>query len=321
MRKFAAAVGLAAGFGLGLPVYLPVLAQTSPSIPIIVKDTTSPYWQAVLNGARKAGQELGVEVLQLGAQSQSDLPAQLGIVQNAIAKKPAALVIAAGRSSAIDKSLGDAKGMVKIVGIDTPEGLVASALTLDNAKAGRMAADSLAGAITRTYGDTEGDVAVVATAHGASLDQSAVGFRSQAKDKYRALNVVPDKVVESQAAAGLDATRALIAANRDLRGIFVSDPVLAHGVLQAVAENKSGDKINLVVLGADKDLVKGVLDGTIAALLVQDPVRIGYDAIKTARAAAIGDKVPANIDVDATLITKANINTPQSQELLGYVGK
>jgi ribose transport system substrate-binding protein len=320
MRKFAAAVGLAAGFGLGLPVYLPVLAQTSPSIPIIVKDTTSPYWQAVLNGARKAGQELGVEVLQLGAQSQSDIPAQLGIVQNAIAKKPAALVIAAGRSAAIDKSLGDAKGMVKIVGIDTPEGLVASALTLDNAKAGRMAADSLAGAITRTYGDTEGDVAVVTASHGTSPDQSAVGFRSQSKDKYRALNVLPDKIADSQA-AGLDATRALIAANRDLRGIFVSDPVLARGVLQAVAENKSGDKINIVVLGADKDLVKGVLDGTIAALLVQDPVRIGYDAIKTARAAAIGDKVPVNIDVDATLITKANINTPQSQELLGYVGK
>lgn len=32
------------------------------TIPIIVKDTTSFYWQIVLAGARKAGKDLGVNV-------------------------------------------------------------------------------------------------------------------------------------------------------------------------------------------------------------------------------------------------------------------
>src|SRR6476619_5850102 len=38
------------------------IAQTKPTIPVIVKDTTSLYWQTVLAGARKAGQDFGVRL-------------------------------------------------------------------------------------------------------------------------------------------------------------------------------------------------------------------------------------------------------------------
>ena len=44
----------------------PAMAQTRPTIPIIVKDKSSFYWQTVLAGARKAGQDLGIDVLELG---------------------------------------------------------------------------------------------------------------------------------------------------------------------------------------------------------------------------------------------------------------
>ena len=54
---------IVAGIALGAPA----MAQTKPVISVIVKDTTSPYWQAVLAGARKAGQELGATVVELGA--------------------------------------------------------------------------------------------------------------------------------------------------------------------------------------------------------------------------------------------------------------
>jgi ribose transport system substrate-binding protein len=44
-------------------------AEGKPTIPIIVKDTTTFFWQIVLAGARKAGRELNVTVPELGAQS------------------------------------------------------------------------------------------------------------------------------------------------------------------------------------------------------------------------------------------------------------
>ena len=75
-------------------IVLAVAAAGSPvraadvSIPIIVKDTTSNYWQIVLAGARKAGKDLGVKVPELGAQSESDINGQITILENAVSEKP-----------------------------------------------------------------------------------------------------------------------------------------------------------------------------------------------------------------------------------------
>jgi ABC-type sugar transport system substrate-binding protein len=79
----------------------PALAQTKPTIPIIVKDTTSIYWQTVLAGARKAGQDFGVNVAELGAQSESDANGQISILENAVASNPAAIVIAPAHFAAL----------------------------------------------------------------------------------------------------------------------------------------------------------------------------------------------------------------------------
>jgi ribose transport system substrate-binding protein len=43
---------------------------------------------------------------------------------------------------------------------------------------------------------------------------------------------------------------------------------------------------------------------------------MGYDSIKIALAASRGGHVPINVDTGADLITKANMNSPRSQELL-----
>jgi ribose transport system substrate-binding protein len=70
------------------------------------------------------------------------------------------------------------------------------------------------------------------------------------------------------------------------------------------------------VLGADDKLLKSVQDGTVAALLVRDPFRIGYEGVKTALAAVKGEQVPPTIDIGMTVITKANMNSARSQQLL-----
>jgi hypothetical protein len=60
------------------------IAQTKPTIPVIVKNTTSLYWLTVLAGARKAGQDFGVEIAELGAQSESDADGQIALLENAV---------------------------------------------------------------------------------------------------------------------------------------------------------------------------------------------------------------------------------------------
>ena len=43
---------------------------------------------------------------------------------------------------------------------------------------------------------------------------------------------------------------------------------------------------------------------------------MGYEGVRTALAASKGEQVPANIDTGVSLITKANMNSTRSQELL-----
>jgi hypothetical protein len=63
-------------------------ADQKPVIPVIVKDTTSSYWQTVFAGARKAGKELNVDIHELGAQAESDVNGQVSILENAVSENP-----------------------------------------------------------------------------------------------------------------------------------------------------------------------------------------------------------------------------------------
>jgi ribose transport system substrate-binding protein len=297
-------------------------AQTKLTIPIIVKDITSFYWQTVLAGARKAGQDLGVNVPELGAQSEFDIDGQISILNNAVSSNPAAVVIAPTQYVGLGKPIDEAAKKLKIIGIDSAvdSKALTSFLTTDNEQAGRIAADILAERIQKTYADAEGDVALITSLPGvASLDQRAKGFKEQLAAKYGALSIVAEKVADGQESTGREIMTEIIAANPELRGVFASNLTMARGAGQAVAEsktNKTGDKINLVGFDWDDQLVKLLQDGTIAALVVQDPFRMGYDGIKTALAASKGEQVPANVDTGANVVTKANINSARSQELL-----
>ena len=315
MKRFVVAAGIVTGLAFGVPA----TAQTKPMISIIVKDTTAIYWQTVLAGARKAGQDLGVEVTELGAKSETDAAGQIGILEKAVAAKPAAIVIAPAQFSALGRPIDEAAKKVKVIGIDSSADTTAwvSFVATDEMQAGRIAADVLAVGIKKTYADDEGNVAIItATPMAASPDWSAKGFRLRMAEKYRGLNILPDKLAETQEATGLSIMKDLTASDRDLRGVFVSNPIVADGASEVIYNKSSGDRINYVVFGSDDKLVKALRDGTIEGLVVRDPFRIGYEGIKTALAAARGEQVPARVDIAADLITKADINSARAQELL-----
>jgi ribose transport system substrate-binding protein len=315
MKTLVVAAGIVAGLAFGAPA----MAQTKPTVAIIVKDTTSTYWQTVLAGARKAGQDLGINISELGAQSESDASGQIGMLEKAVASSPAAIVIAPAQFAALGRPIDEAAKKVKIIGIESAADTKAmtSLVATDNVKAGRIAAEALAAAITKTYGDTEGNIVIITAMPGvAALDQRAKGFKEVIAAKYRALDLVADKVADGKPATVVNIMKDLIANTADLRGVFASDPIMTQAVGQAVAESKSGDKINVIGVGSDEKLVKLLQADTVAGLVVEDPFRMGYDGVKSALAASKGEQAAANVDTGATLVTKANMSSARSQELL-----
>src|ERR1700728_3430326 len=315
MKKLLIATALVSIAALSAPAF----AADAPTIPIIVKDTTSFYWQIVLAGARKAGKDLGVNVPGLGAQSESDISGQISILENAVAGKPAAVVISPTEFKALGKPVDEAAKKVPIIGIDSSADSKAftSFLTTDNVQGGRIGADGLADGIKEKYGKVEGDVALITSLPGVgSLDQRAKGFKEELAAKYPGLKLVADKVADGQATTGLNIMTDLITANPNLRGVFASNLIMAQGAGQAIAEKKKADTIKVIGFDSDPKTVKFLQDGVLAGLVVQDPFRMGYDGVKTALAVSKGETVPANVDTGANLITKANMDAPRSQELL-----
>jgi ribose transport system substrate-binding protein len=315
-RIFTGLVGAVALAGL---VAAAPASAAEPSIPIIVKDTTSNFWQIVFAGARKAGKDLGVKVPELGAQSESDINGQISILENAVSEKPAAIVISPTQFKALGQPINEAAKKCIVIGIDSAADSKAftSFLQTDNVQGGRVGADALAAAIQAKYGKPEGDVALITSIPGVgSLDQRAKGFKEEIAAKYPGLKLVADKVADGMATTALNIMTDLITANPNLRGVFASNLIMAQGAGQAIAENKVADKIKLVGFDSDDKLVKLLKDGNIAALIVQDPYRMGYEGVKTALAASKGEKVPATVDTGVNAITKENMDNARSQELL-----
>ncbi|MGO4565932.1 ABC transporter substrate-binding protein [Rhizobium sp. 2YAF20] len=314
-RTFTALAGVAM-----LAAVTPVPSYAADvTIPIIVKDTTSFYWQIVLAGARAAGKDLGVKVPELGAQSESDINGQISILENAVAGKPAAVVISPTEFKALGKPVDEAAKSVPVIGIDSGADSKAftSFLTTDNVQGGRIAADGLAAAIKTATGKDSGDIAIITSLPGVgSLDQRRQGFLDQIKTKYPNLKVIADKYADGQATTGLNMMTDLITANPTLVGVFASNLIMAQGVGQAIAENKLGDKIKVIGFDSDDKTVGFLKEGALAGLVVQDPYRMGYDGIKTALAASKKEKVAANVDTGANLVTKANMSDPKIDALI-----
>ncbi|HTO30741.1 MAG TPA: ABC transporter substrate-binding protein [Pararhizobium sp.] len=307
----------------GAAVFATMMPMTSfaqdVTIPIIVKDTTSFYWQIVLAGARAAGKDLGVNVPELGAQSESDINGQISILENAVAGAPAAVVISPTEFKALGKPIDEAAKSVPVIGIDSGADSKAftSFLTTDNVQGGRIAADGLAAAIKEATGKEEGEIAIITSLPGVgSLDQRHEGFVEVIAAKYPGLKVVADKYADGQATTGLNMMTDLITANPNLVGVFASNLIMAQGVGQAIAENKLGDKIKVIGFDSDEKTVGFLKEGVLAGLVVQDPYRMGYDGIKTALAASKKEKVEANVDTGANLVTKANMADPKIDALL-----
>ncbi len=274
----------------------------------------------MLAGARKAGKDLGVKVPELGAQSESDITGQISILENAVSEKPAAVVISPTEFKALGKPVDEAAKKVPIIGIDSAADSKAftSFLTTDNVQGGRIAADGLAQAIKEKYGKAEGDVALITSLPGVgSLDQRAKGFKEEIAAKYPGLKLVADKVADGQATTGLNIMTDLITANPNLRGSLRLQSHHESRRRSSDGREQEGrhDQTGRLRRRRQDDRVPQGRNRSMRSSS-RTPIRMGYDGVKTALAASKGEKVPADVDTGANLITKANMMGEKEQALL-----
>jgi ribose transport system substrate-binding protein len=86
--------------------------------------------------------------------------------------------------------------------------------------------------------------------------------------------------------------------------------------MRVLKDNGWAGKLHFVGFDSSDNLIKGLQDGTLDGLVIQDPVKMGYLAIKTLVAHIKGQPVDRRIDTGVQVATRENMEQPAMKELI-----
>ena len=308
----------------------------SKHIDVIAKGFQHQFWKAVELGTQNAAKEFGVEVTFQGPDNESAIAQQVEYLNTAIAKKPAAICLAALDTQASIPSIQSAmEAGIPIIGFDSgvpdaPKGAIKANASTNNAVAGALAADELYKLIEVKIKDAKEPVRIGVVAQ-ESNSQSIVdrtkGFVDKMTELCGADNVsveghdslknekagakvvidvgIPAEVKDVDAAAVASA----ILEKKDLIAIYGSNEFAANAIITANEglDKLGADKVIAVGFDAGKKLLDAVRAKTFAGAVTQDPVQIGYQAVKLAVEAADGKSV-SDVDTGAKWYNADNMD-------------
>jgi len=291
------------------------------TIAVIPKGTSHVFWQSIHAGAEKAAQELGVDVIWRGPLREDDRASQVSEVEGFVTRGVSGIVLAPLDEAALVAPVSDAeKNKIPVVIIDSAlKGSdYVSFVATDNKQGGRMAGQSLGGMLP-----SGGKVVMLRYAEGsASTNDREDGFL-EAIAQHANL-----EVVSSNQYGGADVEGAYKKGEAILSrfkkpdgslavdGIFCPNESTTLGMLRVLEDSGWAGKVKFIGFDASDTLVKGLSDGHIDALVLQDPVNMGYLGVKTMVTHIKGGTIEKRIDTGVHLVTRDKMNDPDMKELL-----
>ena len=275
-------------------------AEGPYKIALITMDSIDQHWITLNEGAQKAAEELGVEVVFMAPNTKDDAQ-QIEQVNNAVSAGNQAIIVAANGPDAISSALKEAiDAGVKIVYVDSPANVPAEAtFSTDNEAAGETAGKTMLEALT-AKGITSGKIGIVnVNAATASCVSRENGFR-------KAFEGTDFEILETQYGEGDAAKSQSIAENyitQGVVGIFGANEGSTNGAGNAVKAAGT----DVICVGFDKsDAILGLIDdGFILATMAQNPDVMGSEGVKAAVAALNGDDLGGKVtDTGVSVLTK-----------------
>jgi len=284
-------------------------------IAVVPKANSHVFWVSVHAGAAAAGQKFGVEVLWNGPAQETEYDRQMQIVDSMLAQHVDGLAVAAAERKALNRSLDRAAELgipvtVFDSGVDSTNYM--TFLATNNYQAGQMGARELA----RLIGGI-GKVAIVLHAPGSASTMDRVrGFDDVIRTEFPKIQIVARQFSMSDRSKGMAAAENMLTAHADLAGIFASSEPSSTGAALALKSRGLSGKVKFVAFDASDDMIADLKDGTIDAMVVQNPFKMGFEAVKTLVDKLHGVTPPKQIDLPARVIHKADLDQPEVHDLL-----
>jgi ribose transport system substrate-binding protein len=291
-------------------------AQKTYNIYLIPGISTDAFYTTMHKGALAAAKKLGVNLTFQGSPTAFSAPTQIPILNAAIARKPDAILIAPTDKTALIAPIKNAVNAgIPVATVDTfiTKPLAFTNISSDNIAGGKQAAIALARAI-----GFKGTVAGVSVQPGISTtDQRQQGFEQQIKT-YKNIHYVGTQYDNDSSTKAAQVMSALLRRYPDLKGVFAMNVISGEGVTTATNEAGKSGKVKLVEFDAEPNQVKALKQGTIDALIAQDPYTIGYMGVQEAVKYLNGQKsgIAKHYGTGEAIITRANVNQAKIKKFL-----
>lgn len=294
---------------------------TAITLAVIPKGTTHVFWQSVHAGARRAAKEEGVDIVWRGPLREDDRDAQISEVENAIGRRVSGIALAPLDEAALVAPVENAtRRGIPVVIFDS--GLkgdnFVSFVATDNDVGGRLAGEHLA----RKLGG-KGKVILLRYAEGHdSTSRREAGFLAAMKEQPGIEVVSSNQYVGADVEGAYKRIEALLSQyvkpdrSLGIDGLFAVNESSAFAMLRVLQDHGWAGQIHAIGFDASDNLIKGLRDGHLEGLIVQDPLRMGYMSVKTLVAHLKGHPVERRIDTGVRLVTRDLMDQPEVQQLL-----
>jgi ribose transport system substrate-binding protein len=244
---------------------------------LIANNLKLPYWQSVSSGFEHAGAEYHVTAIENGPDN-FDPSAELTAFRNAVARKPAGILISVADAASFREDINSAIAAgipVITVDSDAPTSSRLYFIGTNNVAAGRLGGKRL---VDKLNG--KGNVVFFTYPGQPNLADRLEGYENEISG-HPGIKIIDVVDIKGDADNAFDATQGYIAKKgADKIDAFVClESASAVQVAEVLKRANTTDR-TIIAMDTNKDTLQLIQDGTIEATVSQKPYTMGYVGLK-----------------------------------------
>ena len=278
-----------------------------PTVALVMKTLTNPFFVDMEKGAREAKQELGIELQVKTAAQETSIEQQIQIVEELIHAKIDALVIAPGDSLELIPVLKKAQDAgIEVINIDNrldPEYSTRLHLrpipfiSVDNEQGAYTAAKWISDRISAPT-----KAAIIEGIRGAANAEARRQGALRAFAENPAITVVASETAHWKIDEAYQVAKKLFGAHPDIGALFCANDMMALGALKYLDE-QGNNQVLVASFDALEPAKAAIRAGKLAATVDQQAAQQGYLGVQYAMRALAGETLPMETLIDTRLIT------------------
>ncbi|MGB9893696.1 MAG: substrate-binding domain-containing protein, partial [Candidatus Saccharicenans sp.] len=257
-----------------------------------------------------------VEIFWKGPQKEDDRAQQITVVEDFISRRVDGLVLAPLDDRALMRPVDEAmrEGIPVVIMDSNLQGdNYLSFVATDNYQGGVIAAHRLAEVLGK-----KGKIFLIRYLEGsASTTFREQGFLETMAKEYPEIEIlVKDQFAGTTTESAYQLTENLLSRYPQVEGMFAPNESSTFGALRALQHFGLAGRVKLVGFDSSIKLIQALANNEIQGLVLQDPMKMGYLAVKTVVDHLQGRPIARRIDTGVYLATPENMNTPEIRALL-----